>query len=142
MAYFKDAEDVYATIGGFLRRLGDDPRFAPSLAQADTVVEFSYSEPEATITASLRPGQAIEVEFGATETAPEVRMISSADSAHRFWLGRVNVSMAIARGEIRTEGPATKILALMPLTGPIFPLYEDQLREAGREDLVRAAGRG
>lgn len=141
MALFKDADDVYATIGSFLRRLGDDPHLAPALAKADTVVEFSYSDPDATITASLRPGQPITVDFGPSEMSAEVRMISSADAAHRFWLGRVNVSMAIARGEIRTEGPANKILALMPLTGPIFPLYTEQLREAGRGDLVDAGSR-
>lgn len=139
MAYFKDADDVYATIGSFLRRLGDDQQFAPRLANADTVIEFSYSDPEAKITARLRPGQTIEIDFGATEMTPEVRMISSADVAHRFWLGRINVTMAMARGEIRTEGPVNKILALMPLTGPIFPLYRDQLQAIGRDDLIDAA---
>lgn len=138
MGYFKDADDIYATIGSFLRSLGDNPQFASRLASADTVVEFAYSEPAAKITASLRPGQPIEVDFGDSELSPEVRMISSADAAHRFWLGRLNVSMAMARGEIRTEGPVDKILSLMPLTGPIFPLYESQLREAGRGDLIKA----
>lgn len=139
MAYFDDAEDVYATIGSFLRSLGDDPELAAKLARADTVVEFAYSDPEARITISLRPDRPLAVDFGATELTPEVRMISSADTAHRFWLGRVNVTMAMARGEIRTEGPSDKILALMPLTGPIFPLYRERLLAAGREDLIAPA---
>jgi hypothetical protein len=138
VGYFKDADDIYATIGSFLRSLGENPQFAPSLARADTVVEFSYREPEAKISVSLRPEQPIKVDLGPSEMSPEVLMDSSADVAHRFWLGRLNVSIAIARGEIRTEGPVAKILALMPLTEPIFPLYESQLRDAGREDLVTA----
>lgn len=140
MAYFKDAEDVYAMIGGLFHRLRDDADLAPRLAPADTVVEFSYTGPDASITVELRPGTPIAVVFGETDTRPEIRMLSTADTAHRFWLGRVNMSLALARGDIRTEGPASKILALMPLAGLIFPVYAEQLREQGRDDLLAAAG--
>ena len=27
-----------------------------------------------------------------------------ADTAHRFWLGKVNVTVALARGQIKAEG--------------------------------------
>jgi len=48
----------------------------------------------------------------------------------------VNVTVALARGEIRAEGPAHKILRLVPLTKPIFPRYKAMLEEAGRTDLI------
>ena len=37
-----------------------------------------------------------------------------ADTAHRFWLGRVNVTVALARGQIKAKGPVAKILKLVP----------------------------
>ena len=63
-------------------------------------------------------------------------MTMDADTAHRFWLGKVNVTIAIARGQIRTKGPVAKILKLVPLVKPVFPRYRAQLEAAGRADLV------
>ena len=69
---------------------------------------------------------------------PEVTMEMKADTAHRFWLGKVNVTMAIARGEIKPQGPVSKILKLVPLTKPVFPRYKALLEAEGRQDLIEA----
>ena len=63
-------------------------------------------------------------------------MSMEADTAHRFWLGEVNVTVALARGQIKAKGPVAKILKLVPLTKPVFPRYKAQLEADGREDLV------
>jgi hypothetical protein len=63
----------------------------------------------------------------------------AADTAHKFWLGQVNVTVAMARGQIKAKGPVAKILKLVPLTKPVFPRYKAQLEEQGRTDLVNAA---
>jgi hypothetical protein len=59
-----------------------------------------------------------------------------ADVAHRFWLGKVNISLALAKGEMRAKGPVPKILKLVPLAKSLFPRYQDSLVKAGRSDLV------
>jgi hypothetical protein len=59
-----------------------------------------------------------------------------ADTAHRFWLGNVNVTVALARGQIKAKGPVAKILKLVPLTKPIFPRYKAELEAQGRQDLI------
>jgi hypothetical protein len=63
-------------------------------------------------------------------------MSMEADTAHKFWLGQVNVTVALARGQIKAKGPVAKILKLVPLTKPVFPRYVAQLEAQGREDLV------
>ena len=63
-------------------------------------------------------------------------MRMKADTAHRFWLGKVNVTVAIARGEIKPQGPVAKILRLVPLTKPVFPRYKALLESKGRQDLL------
>jgi putative sterol carrier protein len=70
---------------------------------------------------------------------PEVVMTMEADTAHRFWLGKVNVTVALARGQMKAKGPVAKILKLVPLTKPIFPRYRALLEQDGREDLIEAA---
>jgi putative sterol carrier protein len=85
----------------------------------------------------LKEDEPTDVDFGETEMEPDVVMSMEADTAHRFWLGQVNVTVALARGEIKASGPVAKILKLVPLTKPIFPRYKALLEEQGREDLVR-----
>jgi putative sterol carrier protein len=79
------------------------------------------------------------VDLGETDMDPEVVMSMEADTAHRFWLGSVNVTVALARGQMKAKGPVAKILKLVPLTKPIFPRYRKLLEEAGRKDLLEAS---
>ena len=86
----------------------------------------------------LIDGEDGRVDCGETTMEPEVVMSMEADTAHRFWLGKVNVTVALARGQMKAKGPVAKILKLVPLTKPIFPRYKAQLEQQGRADLVEA----
>ena len=136
MAYFKDAQDVYDTIGRLFAELAEDEELGPKFRKADTIVQYDYTEPDSKITVRLQEGQPGDVDFGETEMEPEVVMSMEADTAHRFWLGQVNVTVALARGQIKANGPVAKILKLVPLTKPVYPRYKAQLEAQGREDLV------
>ena len=136
MAYFKDAQEVYDVIGKLFADLADDEELAPKFREANTIVQYDYSDPESLITVRLQEDQPGDVDFGETEMEPEVVMSMEADTAHRFWLGKVNVTVALARGQIKAKGPVAKILKLVPLTKPVFPRYKAQLEAQGREDLV------
>jgi hypothetical protein len=135
---FKDAEEVYSTLGRLFQQLAEDDELAPRFRKADTIVQYRYTEPEAVITVGLKEGLPGDVDFGETEMEPEVTMSMNADTGHRFWLGKVNVTTAIARGEIKAEGPVSKILRLVPLTKPVFPRYRALLEADGRQDLIDA----
>ena len=71
------------------------------------------------------------MDCGDTDLEPEVVMSMEADTAHRFWLGKVNVTVALARGQMKAKGPVAKILKLVPLTKPIFPRYRGDARGVG-----------
>jgi putative sterol carrier protein len=139
MAYFRDADDVYATIGKLFQDLAEDEELAPKFRKANTVVQYQYRDPESQITVNLIEGEDGRVDFGDTTLEPEVVMTMDADTAHRFWLGKVNVTVALARGQMKAKGPVAKILKLVPLTKPVFPRYRKQLEDAGRADLLEAA---
>ena len=136
MAYFKDAQEVYDTVGKLFQQLAEDEELAPKFRKADTIVRYDYREPDSTITVRLQEGQPGDVDFGDSDLEPEVTMTMAADTAHRFWLGQVNVTVALARGEIKATGPVAKILKLVPLTKPLFPRYKALLEERGRADLA------
>lgn len=138
MSLFKDAQEVYDTLGRLFVEIAEDAELAPKFRKANTIVLYKYSEPDSAITVRLQEGQPGDVDFGESEMQPEVTMSMRADTAHRFWLGQVNVTVALARGEIKAQGPVAKILKLVPLAKPIFPRYKAQLEQQGRSDLVDA----
>ena len=139
MPYFKDADEVYSYIGKLFQDLAEDEELAPKFQRADTIVQYRYRAPESIITVSLREDDPGRVDFGDTDMEPEVVMTMDADTAHRFWLGKVNVTVALARGQMKAKGPVAKILKLVPLTKPIFPRYRKILEESERRDLLEAA---
>jgi putative sterol carrier protein len=138
LSYFKDADEVYAYIGKLFQDLTTDDELAPKFRKANTVVQYRYREPESTITVKLIDGEDGQVDLGETSLEPEVVMSMEADTAHRFWLGEVNVTVALARGQMKAKGPVAKILKLVPLTKPVFPRYRQMLEDSGREDLLEA----
>lgn len=137
MAYFKDAQEVYDTLGRLLASItADDDELAPTFRAADTVVRYEYSDPDSSITVRLGEGDGERIQFGEGDLEPEVTMRMAADTAHRFWLGQVDVTRALARGEITAEGPVAKLLRLVPLAKPAFPRYRRLLIDQGRPDLA------
>jgi putative sterol carrier protein len=136
MAYFRDAQEVYDTIGKLFVDLSNDDELAPKFRKANTIVQYNHRDPDSSITVRLKEDEPTDVDFGETGMEPEVVMSMEADTAHRFWLGQVNVTVALARGQIKASGPVAKILKLVPLTKPVYPRYKALLEAQGRDDLV------
>jgi hypothetical protein len=137
LGYFQTDQEVYDTIGKLFEDLRDDPELFPKFQKADTIVRYEFREPDSQITVKMLAGEPGQVDFGPSEMEPEVTMSMEADTAHRFWLGKLNITVALARGQIKAQGPVAKILKLVPLVKPVFPRYEAQLEEQGRTDLAQ-----
>jgi putative sterol carrier protein len=136
---FKDDQEVYQYIGRLFQDLTDDPELSPKFRRADTIVQYRYSNPESQITVKMKDGEDGQVDFGESSLEPEIVMTMEADTAHRFWLGNVNVTMALAKGQMKAKGPVAKILKLVPLVKPVFPRYREMLEKENRDDLLKAA---
>jgi hypothetical protein len=138
VSVFASEQDVYAHLGRLLAEMLDDERLVHQCQRADTVVQYRYRDPDATITVDMRMDAEPRVDLGPTALEPELVMTMDADTAHRFFLGEVNVAVALARGEIEADGPVAKVLKLVPLVKPFFPRYRAQLEETGEPGLVPA----
>ena len=139
MPYFKDEQEVYDYIGTLFQDLVKDEEMWPKFRRANTIVQYQFRNPESQITVRMRENEDAQVDLGPSDLEPEVLMTMEADTAHKFWLGKVNVTVALARGQMKAKGPVAKILKLVPLVKPVFPRYKAQLEQAGRNDLVEAA---
>jgi hypothetical protein len=138
MPYFKDAEDVYAHLGRLFEDIIGDEELGQSFRRADTIVQIRMRRPDSQVTIKALQEDELQVDFGVTELRPDVVLAMDADTAHRFWLGKVNITVALARGQINARGPVAKILKLVPLVEPVRARYEARLQDAGREDLAKA----
>ena len=60
----------------------------------------------------------------------------SADTANRFWQGKVGVPLAVARGQIKLSGAMPKLMGLLPHAKTRNSRYIETLTADGRTDLL------
>lgn len=138
---FGSSAEVYEAVGGILRRIAASPGFGPALQQLDASLLFALSDPEATVLLDCAKGTSAEVKMGVDTGSGSTTVSISSDNASALFLGDLNASFALRNGALTVDGPAAvRFLRLTPLIRrQIAPLYEQHLRELGREDLL--AGR-
>jgi hypothetical protein len=56
-------------------------------------------------------------------------MTMSSETANKYFQGKENIAMAIARRRIKTGGDVKAALALMPIIKPVFEAYRDMVDE-------------
>lgn len=123
MSFFADSTDVYHYLGGVFRAANDEPTVGPQLRQADIVLRLDYTNPDSSITVALKP-EGIDVIEGDSDIVPDIRLAMSADNGNKFWRGEYNVAVGLAKGQVKAKGPVSKILQLIPISKPLFPIYK------------------
>ncbi len=130
MATFESPQKLKEVLGGFFEYLTQDPEMAKKLIASKMVIKFQYSEPSLAIVIDLT-GEKPVITYDDATKKPDVEMNMKADVAHRFWFGKVNLVMALARREMTAKGPIPKILKLLPIIKPAYELYPKYLQEKG-----------
>lgn len=134
MTYFKDTGQFYNILIPFFNKLKDDPEIGPKVFASNLIIKFIYHNPEAVIFIHS-PNKEI-IQGDREDVKPDVKMEMNSDVAHRFWLGKVNLMVALTKGDIKAKGPIPKIMKLLPIIRDSYAIYRNYLREKGFEDLV------
>ena len=133
---FPDADTLYRVLGGFFERLKTDPQIGGPLKDSGLCVQFAFDPPAATMTIDAR-GDEVKIYRGAEFSGqPEVTMRMSADFAHAFWHGQVNLVSALTRRQVVAKGNVPKTLRLLPILKPAYALYPRYLAEVGMADKI------
>lgn len=130
MGLFADSETFEKVLGGFFRKIGSAPAVAEKLLDSNLIIRFIYTDPDVVLLVDCS-GDTIDVRPGDRDTQAEVEMTMSADVAHKFWFGKVNLTAALARGQMKAKGPVPKILKLLPAIKPTYAMYPKYLEENG-----------
>jgi 2-oxoisovalerate dehydrogenase E1 component len=144
MPVFRDTEHLYEVLGALFERVAAEPATARALLEGNLVVRFRFKDPDGMATIDLRRAP-LRYTFGESDLKADVEMIQSGDTAHEFWLGRLNVARAIATRKVVSRGSVPKALALLPAVKPAFDIYSQVLRDLGYGELLpeeRAEERG
>lgn len=136
MPAFASDTEIYKYIGGVFRTGLSDAGILPKLQESGVILQITYTDPDAILTIDYPHGEIYE--GTAPPVRPNVEMFMTADTANLFWLGKLNLSVAMAKGQVRTKGPVSKILKLVPIAKDFFPSYRKALEEDGRSDLLNA----
>ena len=128
MGYFSDEDEVYKYIGGVFRAAADHPTQGPKMAAAGITLQLDYSDPPSSMTVRFHEPR-VEVVDGGQDADADVRLTMPADIAHRYWLGEYNLAVGLAKGQVKARGPVNKILKLVPITTPLFPIYRELVDE-------------
>jgi len=137
MALFTDEQEVYTYLAQIFRVAMDDPDMGKMVKGTGLIVRIDYTDPDSTIGVEFDNGT---IYLGAAQLpegfAPNMQLKMSADDGHKFWLGKLNMTAAMARGKVRVKGSVPKMLKLMPIAKPLRSRYEKILADAGRADLL------
>lgn len=139
MSVYKDAGQLYELLGELFEEIRSDPAIGPKLTASGLIVRFIYHEPEAEIwmDGHLKDPDKAEIICGnPNDREAEVTMEMSADTAHKFWLGNLNLMVALTRKQITAKGPIPKIMKLLPVIKPAYGMYRELLKSKGLEDLI------
>jgi hypothetical protein len=129
-AAFKSAAEFREVIDRTFTIMRDDPDMGPKLRDADTPQRFEF--PDFDLVLNVRAGRGDEPNLAwewsdEIDWDPKVRMAMDSDVANRYFQGKENVAIAIARRRIKPGGDMKAALAILPLTKPVFTRYREMI---------------
>ena len=130
---FKGSGEFREVIDRTFAMMSEDPAMGPELREADVPQRFEF--PDVDLVVNIRGAREGEGGGGSlhwewsddVDWEPRVRMTMSSETANRYFQGKENIAMAIARRRISTGGDVRAALSVMPITKPIFARYREMV---------------
>ena len=129
---FKSAAEFREVMDKVFTIMSTDPDMGPKLRDAQTPQRFEFPDVDLavniTYAETVEDGQNLRWQWtDDVDWEPEVEMTMDSDVANRYFQGKENIAMAIARRRIKTGGDVKAALALIPITKPVYARYRDYL---------------
>lgn len=128
---FSSAQECRDVLDRTFRIMSEDPGIGPRLREADVPQRFEFPDVDLVVNIrAARDGEEGNLHWEWSDDvdwAPRVRMTMSSSTANRYFQGRENIAMAIARRRIRAGGDVRAALDLIPIVKPVERLYREML---------------
>jgi putative sterol carrier protein len=128
----KNAKEFREVMDRVFEMMSTDPEMGPKLREAETPQRFEFPDLDLVVNITSREaeedGQNLIWKWSDdVDWDPDVKMTMDSDVANKYFQGKENVAMAIARRRIKTSGNVKKALALIPITKPVESMYRDMI---------------
>ena len=135
MPYFSDIQPFYDCLIELFDKLMEDPVVEGKALDSKLTVRFDFRDPDGEMWIDCT-GDKVKLVPGSQEMTADAALAMDADTAHKFWLGKLNLIKSLSSKEIESEGSIPKLLKLLPVIKPAFKIYPEVLNENGLGDLV------
>ena len=131
MTEFADDGEFREVMDRTFAMMSADPEMGPKLRDADTPQRFEFTDVDLVVNIrAARDGEEGNLHWEWSDDVdwePRVRMAMSTETCNKYFQGKENVAMAIARRRIKTGGDVKAALSLIPITKPIYERYREMV---------------
>jgi hypothetical protein len=122
---FRSAEEFREVMDQIFTMMSEDPDMGPKLRDADVPQRFDFDDVDLVVNVRAGDGdENLHWEWSEeVDWEPKVRMTMSSEVANKYFQGKENVAMAIARRKIKPGGDVKAALSLIPITKPIYARF-------------------
>jgi hypothetical protein len=128
-AAFESPDEFRAVIDQIFAMMDEDPDMGPKLRDADVPQRFEFTDVDMVVNIrAAEDGEGGNLHWEWTDDVDwdaRVRMTMSSETANRYFQGKENVAVAIARRRIKSGGDVKAALSLIPITKPIYARYRE-----------------
>lgn len=135
MPSYANADDLYNYVGSLFDQAWADPDLGPKFTQTGAVLLVKCTDPDSEVVLDM-PNKTAYRSVADAPNPPNATLKMSTETANAFWQGKVNMTLAMAKGQVKAEGSVMKVLKLVPNVKHLFPVYVERLKADGREELV------
>ena len=136
MGRFRSSEEFREVLDRTFELMSGDPEMGPKLRDADTPQRFEFPDVDLVVNVTAGDERNLRWEWSDDVSwEPEVEMTMDSEIANRYFQGKENIAIALARRRIKSKGNTKKALALIPVTKPVFAKYRTMI-EADYPHLV------
>ena len=126
-AEFRSSKEFREVMDKVFGLMDADPDMGPKLRAADVPQRFEFTDVDMVVNIrAAEDGEDGNLHWEWTDDVDweaKVRMAMSSETANKYFQGKENVAMAIARRRIKAGGDVKAALSLIPVTKPVYAQY-------------------
>ena len=130
-ADFRSSQEFREVMDRIFAMMDEDPEMGPKLRDADVPQRFEFPDVDMVMNIrAAREGEDGNLHWEWTDDVdwkPKVRMEMSSETANKYFQGKENVAVALARRRIKSGGDVKAALSLIPITKPVYASYREML---------------
>ena len=139
MPAYESKEQFVNVFNKFWAKATEHTEIMEKLAKSQVVVRFDIEDPEVHLTINFRdpgPNGEIGTLTYDSDVEPEISVWSKSETTNKFWQGKLNATVAIARGKVKLDGSMAKALGLLSKIKPLYQVFPEILKEEGLDHMV------